>query len=742
MADLDLFKVFCFLFSFIFFPGPQSGLASDELTAEGSGGFRISGQVSDSSGTPVSSVIVRLGNQVGLSADDGSYDFSTRLRKNSFISFSKDGYYNELIPLYLRKSSKRRNLKLETVVMVEKTDGYARLLFGGDVAMGRRFLDPEDQTARGQFPSDNPEALIQASNPRLGSLKIMQGLAEYLDPEFSDFQSVNLESPVLSNPLTPHPVKPYVFFTLPGSVEALRDFGVDYVTLGNNHVYDYLDQGLKDTFDNLSSISLPHSGAGLNSLEAFLPYWTDLSGIPYSFLSFTSVSGSRFSEELTYVASVNKGGAADLRNDDLVYQAISSEAESGRIPIAQLHTGKEYTYQASDYARARMKNAADAGAALVISHHTHIAQGFGIVNNVLTAHGLGNLIFDSDRHETLLGLLVLADLKGDSLVQAQGLPIYIENYQPKPICGDLANRFIRRIGEFSDDSVTVYPYSGRAKIALNDLDLVRSNRQVLLNVRVKKSRFAVVDLRKIASSQESLIQITVNSKSMPAVEIGRDLMLYGEIEDYDLDDLNGEATEWYTKPKSIKVCKRAAHSGHSGICSFRSRKNKTASVLSFRKRVRVMGDALNQPEKNISFLGYLKGRNAGRIKGRVGFRASEGEQQFGSEIIFRVRPGSYRWKKVTADIHMPKDLPPEEILNSLEDNPRAMVLSLRHLPSRRSSAYAYFDDLALISWEKTLDVSGGNKIKAPHGRDFLRVSGPAGKYQLTLVFEKIIPKKD
>ena len=58
----------------------------------------------------------------------------------------------------------------------------------------------------------------------------------------ADFTAVNLETAVTSGG-TPQP-KTYHFRTVPAAFTALRDGGVDLVTMANNHVLDYGQAGL------------------------------------------------------------------------------------------------------------------------------------------------------------------------------------------------------------------------------------------------------------------------------------------------------------------------------------------------------------------------------------------------------------------------------------------------------------------------------------------------------------------
>ena len=162
----------------------------------------------------------------------------------------------------------------------------------------------------------------------------------------------------------------------------------------------------------------------------------------------TSVSGG--DHKIDYVASDTKGGAADLTDSDAVTEAIVCEVDAGRIPIVQLHTGKEYTHAPTSYAQDRFSLTHEAGARLIVGHHPHVAQGVGLMDGgVLVVHSLGNFAFDQARLETMLGLAARVDLAGGEVVRARLIPLYVEDFRPRPVGGELADRFLRRLGEVS-----------------------------------------------------------------------------------------------------------------------------------------------------------------------------------------------------------------------------------------------------------------------------------------------------
>jgi Bacterial capsule synthesis protein PGA_cap len=79
-----------------------------------------------------------------------------------------------------------------------------------------------------------------------------------------DFAAVNLETPVTSRG-APQP-KAYHFRTTPVAFTALRDAGIDLVTMANNHVLDYGTVGLADTLAAARAARFPYVGIGADRL--------------------------------------------------------------------------------------------------------------------------------------------------------------------------------------------------------------------------------------------------------------------------------------------------------------------------------------------------------------------------------------------------------------------------------------------------------------------------------------------
>ncbi|VAW87988.1 hypothetical protein MNBD_GAMMA18-537, partial [hydrothermal vent metagenome] len=405
----------------------------------------IDGEVVDESGNAIEGALVSALGVGSYTDQQGRFSLQNLARKNTLLTVEAAQFRQFQYPLQLQTVMTQQPLPLAPFTLTATNNNEARFLFAGDLSFARRFLDPLDLTPTNEIPADNPQALIRSSDPLPGSRRALDYIRSTLKQ--ADFPVVNFESPVTLNPQTPHSTKEFIYFSLPGSLPALREAGINYVSLGNNHVYDYLGAGLQDTLDYLTQHGLQYSGAGKTPEEAFKPYETEINGMAISLVSATSVSGSRYPElyvatdciDTNYDPCTPQGGAADLNDRVRMSSTIATAKGDGNFVVAQLHGGAEYTLSPSDPAYDRMTMAAEAGADLVISHHPHVAQGFSYYNGALIFEGLGNFLFDQDRHDTMLGLMAQVDVRDQQIVRARGIPIYLEDYRPRRISGDLAN---------------------------------------------------------------------------------------------------------------------------------------------------------------------------------------------------------------------------------------------------------------------------------------------------------------
>ncbi len=673
-------------------------------------------------GTPVSGAEVVLGD-AHVRTDAGGRFRLEAPRRNTWLTVRGAGLRTTLLGAWLAQPAAVTEVALGDVT-VAPADRGVRFAFAGDTSFARRFLDPLERTDRYTFPPDDPSALVSVRDPVAGSIDAVSRIAPLF--EASDFPVLNLESVLTLEPATPHPTKPYCYFTLPGSLAALDRLGVAFVSVGNNHIYDYLERGLADTRAALDAAGVAYSGAGRTPEEAFVPWRGAIGGLPFSFVGASSVSGAEHA--IRYNASDTQGGAADLNDSARVAATIAGERALGRLPIAQLHTGVEYSVAPSAYTRTRLDLAAESGALLVVGHHPHVAQGFGVHANVLQVYSLGNFAFDQDRHETMLGLVVLADLDAERERHVAVYPVYLEDYRPRLAVGPAAEAVLRRIAQRSDPTVTLALEAGRLLVArAGEAPWAPAERRVTVEAQLGPDGVGVVDLRGVLGPGESVARLE-DAPGTTGVRWGSDVLVYGTFEDEDVDEDHGEAARYDVTSVYSEPCVRLAHRGLQGLSMVRGEGSLAPAVVAFRNRVRVPGDATNTPNRDLTFVGWARGEGAGPLAVRVGYCASEGEAEFGDEQVAALAGGTYDWTMFTGDLTVPPDL------TTAADptvNPRALRFFLEHRAPARGEGLVGLDDLAVVAWEAPL--APGEAVRTPNGLGFLRVVGaPDARVALTL----------
>jgi poly-gamma-glutamate capsule biosynthesis protein CapA/YwtB (metallophosphatase superfamily) len=327
--------------------------------------------------------------------------------------------------------------------LVKKQAGRVLLAFGGDVMMGRRYSKPY---------FDNP-ALIEDSTVEEDTKAIVQYMAPYLNK--ADFAAVNLETQIADEKPNQRAPKSVTFFSPPETVSALKYAGVDYVTLGNNHTYDYLDSGLKSTIEALNKYNMPYSGAGENEQEALKAYRTSINGIKFGMLGFVGWEGSATPSQ---TADSNKGGAAYGSLENIV-ATVKREIADSRVTIAQYHGSLEYKDEPTMVTETRLKAAIDAGADLAIAHHPHVAQGFEVYKGKLIAYSMGNFIFDQFFYATNHSFVLYVWMDGETFYRAEVVPVYLQGYVPTPATGEHRGRILARLNDLTNKRNTHFSHN-------------------------------------------------------------------------------------------------------------------------------------------------------------------------------------------------------------------------------------------------------------------------------------------
>jgi len=232
----------------------------------------------------------------------------------------------------------------------------------------------------------------------------------------------NLESPFLSDTTGVAPAeKTYTFAVPPGIVETLTAGGFDLVGLANNHILDYGQAGLFETWDVLDSAGIAHVGTGRTKEEAHRHVTIEREGRRVAFLAYSHT----FPEE--FWATADQPGTAHASDAGLAREVVRADAEADLV-VVMFHWGGEMLEVPREYQRILARIAIDNGADLVIGHHPHTIQPLEWYRGGLIAYSLGNFVFGSYT-TTAKGALLLVRFSDDRPVGADLYPIDVNNFR-------------------------------------------------------------------------------------------------------------------------------------------------------------------------------------------------------------------------------------------------------------------------------------------------------------------------
>ncbi len=203
------------------------------------------------------------------------------------------------------------------------------------------------------------------------------------------------------------------------SIQHIINSTFDVVTLANNHIRDYGNEGVIDTLNFCKENGIYIVGAGINFVEAAKPLKLTIKDKKIAILNYC--------EHEFNLASSNDAGANPF---DVVsaYNDIIREKKENDYVLVVYHGGIEYQYLPTPEMVRNFKFMIDIGADTVVAHHTHRYSGAIYYNNKPLLFGLGNFLAPTKAKitdEWLTGLL--AKIYIDDSIKFQLYPIKMNN---------------------------------------------------------------------------------------------------------------------------------------------------------------------------------------------------------------------------------------------------------------------------------------------------------------------------
>jgi poly-gamma-glutamate synthesis protein (capsule biosynthesis protein) len=240
----------------------------------------------------------------------------------------------------------------------------------------------------------------------------------------------NLEAPVAAagDEFT---AKKFRFKLDPKAAPALKNAGFTHLSLANNHILDFGEEGLRQTVRILGMQGLDFSGAGADLAAARKAIITEVKGVKIAILSYSLV----YPEE--FFAGTDRAGTAP-GYAPLFTADITAAKKAADYVIVSFHWGGEGLDKPKPYQKSAGHRAIDAGADIVIGHHPHVLQGIEYYRSGVIFYSLGNFAFGSMSRSADRSIIARITLE-DGIKEVEIIPLNVLNsdvrFQPRILTG-------------------------------------------------------------------------------------------------------------------------------------------------------------------------------------------------------------------------------------------------------------------------------------------------------------------
>ena len=289
-------------------------------------------------------------------------------------------------------------------------DSTLSVVLTGDILLDRGVRKAIEQHGVDHLFSDGVDSVFHAAQIVVGNLEC---------------PATEIEAPVF---------KRFIFRAEPVWLEALQRHGVTHLNLANNHAIDQGRRGLLDTKENIVKAGMVPIGAGANMSEASEPVL--LANQPRKVWLVPSL---RLALE-NYAYLPDKPCVSQEPMDSLLQRVYHlRQQDSTAVIIVSLHWGAEHKLEPVPRQRMDAHMLIQAGADVLVCHHTHTLQTIEDYQGHMIYYSVGNFIFDQHKPLNSEACMVRLDITADSMAVTT-IPVEIRQCVPYPVTNHLKNR--------------------------------------------------------------------------------------------------------------------------------------------------------------------------------------------------------------------------------------------------------------------------------------------------------------
>ncbi len=302
---------------------------------------------------------------------------------------------------------------------------YVKLMCVGDIMLGERPM----------CLGHGIESMIRKKGPTFPFLKVADTLKK------ADIVFGNLISMLSVNGRNRSSFLSECIRGLPHYAEGLSSAGFNIISLANNHSMQHGKEALLECIQALRDYGIKTIGIvdqyGKSSPEIFR-----VKGIKIGFLGYLCMS-----QEFHLDTPMNADGEILAISKDIT----GLKAKGADIIIISLHWGDEFIECPSPEQVKLGRSIIEAGADIILGHHSHVIQGIEMYKGGLIAYCLGNLIMDFWQKKMREGIVLEISLSKEGIQSWKAVPIWInDHFQPEFLEGKKAEKILQRISYLSN----------------------------------------------------------------------------------------------------------------------------------------------------------------------------------------------------------------------------------------------------------------------------------------------------
>ena len=282
--------------------------------------------------------------------------------------------------------------------------------------------------------------------PNVENLILQDSVKEYLNS--ADFNVINFEAPIQNKANPIYKSGPNIFQDAKAPVW-LESNKFNLISIANNHLFDYGEEGFRQTIQSFTSAKL--IGAGTWE-EAYTPCILTINSKKIAIISLTHCEFGTLTD--IYDNRFSKGCA--WVNHPYVDKIITDTRKNVDFLILLSHAGMEEIEQPLPEWRDRYRAFIDLGCDAVIASHPHIPQGWEYYKEKLICYSLGNFYFPiNDKNIPswwFKSLSISIEFKEDGQIHAQIHPIIFKNSEISFDNSSETQNYLQRVNQTLMDS--------------------------------------------------------------------------------------------------------------------------------------------------------------------------------------------------------------------------------------------------------------------------------------------------